>query len=121
MLSEEFDAWKFSPDESITFYDVPWPVLHAPSRLTVEDVDWSAVEAFFDAVKSQMRLQDYKAFVEKSHRRFHPDRWRARNVWLAIRDDVERGFLEVAANTVAQAITPIWRGLKTHDVRGYQS
>lgn len=121
MLSEEFDAWKFSPDESITFYDVPWPVLHAPSRLTVEDVDWSAVEAFFDAAKSQMRLQDYKAFVEKSHRRFHPDRWRARNVWLAIRDDVERGFLEVAANTVAQAITPIWKGLKTHDVRGYQS
>ncbi|KAI6135687.1 hypothetical protein EV401DRAFT_1844052 [Pisolithus croceorrhizus] len=121
MLSEEFDAWKFSPDESITFYDVPWPVLHAPSRLTVEDVDWSAVEAFFDAVKSQMRLQDYKAFVEKSHRRFHPDRWRARNVWLAIRDDVERGFMEVAANTVAQAITPIWRGLKAHDVHAFQS
>ncbi|KAI6046023.1 hypothetical protein EDC04DRAFT_3086515 [Pisolithus marmoratus] len=110
-LSEDFDAWKYSPDASITFHDIPWPVLHAPSRLTVEDVDWSAVEAFFDAVESQMRLQDYKAFVEKSHRRFHPDRWRARNVWLAVRDDVERGFMEVAANTVAQALTPIWRGL----------
>lgn len=121
MLSEEFDDWKFSPDESIAFHDIPWPVLHAPSGLTVEDVDWSAVEAFFDAVKSHMRLQDYKAFVEKSHRRFHPDRWRARNVWLAVRDDVDRGFMEVAANTVAQAITPIWRGLKAHDAHSFQS
>ncbi|KAF8844665.1 hypothetical protein BDN67DRAFT_921376, partial [Paxillus ammoniavirescens] len=78
MLSEEFDATKFTPDQPVTFHDIPWPVLHVPSRLTVEDVDWSAVETFFATVKTHMRLQDYKDFVEKSHRRFHPDRWRAR-------------------------------------------
>lgn len=112
MLSDEFDAAKFTSGQSITFHDIPWPVLHAPSRLTIEDVDWSAVETFFGTVKSHMRLQDYKEFVEKSHRRFHPDRWRARKIWAAVTDEVERGYLEVAANTVAQAITPIWRAAK---------
>ena len=112
MLSDEFDAAKFTSGQSITFHDIPWPVLHAPSRLTVEDVDWSAVETFFGTVKDHMRLQDYKEFIEKSHRRFHPDRWRARKIWVAVTDEVERGYLEVAANTVAQAITPIWRAVK---------
>jgi hypothetical protein len=112
ILSEEFDAARFTPDQSITFLDIPWPVLHSPSRLTVEDVDWSAVERFFATVKTHMRSQDYKDFVERSHRRFHPDRWRARKLWSAVRDDVERSCLEVAANTVAQAITPIWREIK---------
>ncbi|KAG2119559.1 uncharacterized protein F5147DRAFT_664592 [Suillus discolor] len=114
VLSEEFDAAKFTPDQPITFLDIPWPVLHHPSYLTVEDVDWSAVERFFATVKTSMRPQDYKDFVERSHRRFHPDRWRARKLWSAIRDDVERGCLEVAANTVAQAITPIWREVRPH-------
>ncbi|KAG8213709.1 hypothetical protein J3R82DRAFT_10409 [Butyriboletus roseoflavus] len=112
MLSDEFDAAKFTSGQSIAFHDIPWPVLHAPSHLTVEDVDWSAVETFFATVKFHMRLQDYKEFVEKSHRRFHPDRWRARKIWAAVTDEVERGYLEVAANTVAQAITPIWRAAK---------
>ncbi|KAF8135692.1 hypothetical protein EV363DRAFT_1321334 [Boletus edulis] len=112
MLSDEFDTAKFTPGQSVTFHDIPWPVLHAPSRLTVEDVDWSAVETFFATVKPHMRLQDYKEFVEKSHRRFHPDRWRARKIWAAVTDEVERGYLEVAANTVAQALTPIWRVAK---------
>jgi len=111
-LSEEFDAAKFTSGQLITFHDIPWPVLQAPSRMTVEDVDWSAVEAFFATVKSHMRLQDYMEFVEKSHRRFHPDRWRARKIWAAVADEVDRGYLEVAANTVAQAITPIWRAIK---------
>lgn len=114
VLSEEFDAARFTPDQPIAFLDIPWPVLHHPSHLTVEDVDWSAVERFFATVKTSMRPQDYKDFVERSHRRFHPDRWRARKLWSAIRDDIERGCLEVAANTVAQAITPIWREVKPH-------
>lgn len=114
VLSEEFDAAKFTPDQPIAFLDIPWPVLHHPSYLTVEDVDWSAVERFFATVKTSMRPQDYKDFVERSHRRFHPDRWRARKLWSAIRDDVERSCLEVAANTVAQAITPIWREVRPH-------
>ncbi|KAI0630394.1 hypothetical protein C8Q77DRAFT_1280452 [Trametes polyzona] len=113
MLSEAFDSAKFTPEDPVMFETIPWPVLHSPVMLRVEDIEWSAVEDFFAAARRHMRPQDYKAFVEKSHKRFHPDRWRARGVLKSVPDEETRGCLEVAANTVAQALTPIWR-----DVRG---
>ncbi|EMD37912.1 hypothetical protein CERSUDRAFT_136845 [Gelatoporia subvermispora B] len=112
VLCESFDAVRPTPADPVTFEIVPWPVLRAPAQLTVEDVHWGAVESFFKAVRVHMRSQDYKVFVEKSHRRFHPDRWRARGLLKSITDDELRGCLEVAANTVAQALTPLWREVK---------
>jgi len=94
---------------SLTFEDIPWPTLCAPFTFGPEDIDWAAVETFFRTVRGHMRAQDYRAFVEKSHRRFHPDRWSARCLLAAIGDDDARGLVEVAANTVAQALTPLWR------------
>ena len=108
-LSEAFDSAQFTLDSPISFLTIPWPVLHRPSKLSVEDIDWQAVEQFFDAVKKHMRSQDYKEFVERSHKRFHPDRWRARRVLQSVEDEELKSCLEVAANTVAQALTPIWR------------
>ena len=113
LLAEAFDDTKFTAEAPVSFAAVPWPVLHKPTHFTVEDVDWSSVEAFFHAVRPHMRNQDYKTFVEKSHRRFHPDRWRARRVLQSVEDDELRSCLEVAANTVAQAITPLWREAKS--------
>jgi flagellar biosynthesis GTPase FlhF len=110
-LCEYFDTTKFSLDEPLAFDVVPWPILQSPMSFTVEDVDWGAVERFFEAMKPHMRAQDYNTFVEKSQRRFHPDRWRSRGLLKSVEDDVERGCLEVAANTVAQALTPLWREL----------
>ena len=112
-LSETFDAAKFTAEDPVDFERIPWPVLLSPMTLHVEDIDWSAVEAFFDAARRHMRAQDFKTFVEKSHKRFHPDRWRARGVLKSVADEAVRGSLEVAANTVAQAITPIWRETKS--------
>jgi len=111
-ICETFDNTRFSLSEPLVFQNVPWPVLHAPRSFNVEDVDWSAVESFFEAVKPYVRGDDYKAFVEKSHRRFHPDRWRSRRLLASIVDDGDRECIEVAANTVAQALTPLWRNLK---------
>lgn len=111
-LAESFDAAKYSAENPVDFRDIPWPVLYRPTTFSTEDVDWSAVEAFFRAVKSYMKSQDYTSFVEKSHRRFHPDRWRARRVLLNIKNDEMREMMEIAANTVAQAITPLWREVK---------
>ncbi|ETW80475.1 hypothetical protein HETIRDRAFT_434570 [Heterobasidion irregulare TC 32-1] len=108
-LCETFDATKFSADEPLTFEAVPWPLLAAPLTFSVEDVDWAGVEKFFETVKDHMRWQEYKTFVEKSHRRFHPDRWSSRRLLNTIEDETERSSLEVAANTVAQALTPLWR------------
>lgn len=66
-LCEQFDNAKFSRGDPLTFDDIPWPMLHC--TFSVEDIEWSAVEKFFASVKPHMRIQDYKVFVEKSHRR----------------------------------------------------
>jgi hypothetical protein len=78
----------------------------------VEDIEWSAVEEFFNTVRPSMRSQDWKAFVERSQRRFHPDRWRARGLLRAVADEREREEMEVAVGVVSQAVNPIWRELK---------
>lgn len=66
-LCEQFDNAKFSSDDPLTFDDIPWPILHC--TFSVEDIEWSAVEKFFASVKPHLRIQDYRVFVEKSHRR----------------------------------------------------
>lgn len=109
VLSEAFDGARFSEENPASFDAIPWPVLQAPALLGVEDIDWNAVEAFFRSVRPYMRPQDYKAFVQESHRRFHPDRWRARGILRSVADEETRSCLEVASNTVAQALTPLWR------------
>jgi hypothetical protein len=112
-LADAFDARRFSPAGApLAFADVPWPTLCAPLAFGAEDIDWGTVEAFFAAARARMRWPDYAAFVEKSHRRFHPDRWRSRSVLTGVPDEVERNAMEVAANTVAQALTPLWREAK---------
>ncbi|KAJ7901838.1 hypothetical protein B0H14DRAFT_3080101 [Mycena olivaceomarginata] len=93
VLSDIFDATKFSADDPITFDVVPWPMLAV--KFSLEDIDWAAVEGFFNAVKPHMRSQDFASFVEKSHRRFHPDRWRSRGLLKSVADETERGCLEV--------------------------
>jgi hypothetical protein len=107
VLCQSFD--EAAKPASMTFDDIPWPTLCAPFTFGPEDLDWATVETFFRTVRGHMRAQDYRVFVEKSHRRFHPDRWSARGLLAAIRDDDARGMVEVAANTVAQALTPLWR------------
>jgi hypothetical protein len=94
-LSETFDTTKFSASEPLTAESVPWPVLQSPATFSVEDVNWATVEKFFEVVKGHMRPQDYKNFVEKSHRRFHPDRWRSRSLLKGVIDETERGCMEV--------------------------
>lgn len=95
LLCESFDTTKFGPDTPLTMDAIPWPVLDHPDRIVVESIDWQAVEKFFDAVKTHLRLQDYKLLVEKSHKRFHPDRWRSRSLLKSVEDEEERGYMEV--------------------------
>ena len=64
---EQFDNAKFTTEDPLSFDDIPWPILHR--TFSVEDIEWSVVENFFASVKPHMRIQDYKVFVEKSHRR----------------------------------------------------
>ena len=98
-LSKYFDETKFSAEDPLTVDAVPWPVLQSPKDFSVEDVTWQAVEEFFGAFESKMRTQDFKILVEKSHRRFHPDRWRSRSLLTSIMDETERECMEVGTST----------------------
>ena len=94
-LCEQFDNGKFSPEDPLTFDDIPWPILHC--SFSVEDIEWSTVEKFFASVKPHMRVQDYKVFVEKSHRRqvLHWGRW----------DLNVDGYLQVSPGSVESSRT----------------
>ncbi|KAI0793103.1 hypothetical protein BC629DRAFT_347894 [Irpex lacteus] len=110
-VSDEFDTLKFQLEESqpLTFDSIPWPILGHPRGITLEDIDWTAVEKFFSAAEKLLKEKgEYKALVEKAHRRFHPDKWRSRGILNSVLDDDLRGRLEAAGNVVAQAITPLW-------------
>ncbi len=109
LVSDEFDSLKFQESQPLTFDCVPWPILVQPRHMTFDAIDWSAVEQFFNAMEKLLQDQaEYKVLVEKAHRRFHPDKWRARGLLSSVWDDDLRGKLEAAGNVVAQAITPLW-------------
>lgn len=108
-VSNEFDTLKPQESQPLTFESIPWPILAAPCDMTLDEIDWSAVERFFETMEDLLQDRaEYRAFVEKAHRRFHPDKWRARGILNSVLDDDLRSQLEVAGNVVAQAITPLW-------------
>jgi hypothetical protein len=126
-----FDSTKFGRSDPAYFEMIPWPVLTNPMWLGIEDIDWAAVEKFFQSAKLHMRPDEYRLLLDKSHKRFHPDKWRARGVLASVVDESERSCLEVGAyisehlfgcrlcgftagNTVAQALTALWADLKNN-------
>ncbi|KAK7457263.1 hypothetical protein VKT23_010562 [Stygiomarasmius scandens] len=108
-VMDEFESANFSTSTPMTVLSIPWPVLKSPFQLDVEDVQWDSVETFFETVRQMVELSEYKALVERSHKMFHPDRWRARNLLNSVMLEEERCSLEKAGNIVSQALTPIWR------------
>lgn len=109
LVSDEFDTLKFQESQPLTFDSVPWPILVHPRAMTFEAIDWNAVEQFFNVIEKLLQDQsEYKVLVEKTHRRFHPDKWRSRGILSSVWDEDLRGQLETAGNVVAQAITPLW-------------
>lgn len=111
-VSMEFDEIKFCDTQPLTFESVPWPLIHPPLRVTFDNIEWSAVEEFFEAAKRVVDAAEYRSLVEKAHRRFHPDKWRGRGLLLTVLDEELKQRLEDAGNVVAQAITPLWLASK---------
>ncbi|GLB37062.1 putative zinc finger, C3HC4 type (RING finger) [Lyophyllum shimeji] len=109
-LSERFDKTKYSPDElPLSADEIPWPMLSRDFDL--EDVTWQAVAEFFNAVQPTMTTMEFKKFIIKSHVRFHTDRWASRRLLESVKDEVERGVIEIANKMVIQQLTPIWEGV----------
>ena len=109
LVSAEFDDIQFCATQPLTFESVPWPILKSPfTATTTTDVEWEAVERFFESVEFELDEEEYRALVEKAHRRFHPDKWRARGILHTVLDEDLRQRLEDACNVVSQALGPIW-------------
>lgn len=107
-VSAEFDDTHFSAAQPLTFESVPWPLARLPLTMSLDDIEWAAVEQFFGEVRRRVGEAEYRSVVERAHRRFHPDKWRARGLLKTVLDEELRGKLENAGNVVAQAITPLW-------------
>ncbi|PBK92685.1 hypothetical protein ARMGADRAFT_1013222 [Armillaria gallica] len=112
ILMDEFEKTKFSESQPATFEIIPWPVLTDPLLLKVEHIDWAGVEEFFAMARAELTVAEYKKTVEKLHKMFHPDRWRARAILKTVFDEDLSHTLEEAGNTVSQAMTPLWRASK---------
>lgn len=112
-VSDEFEAMRFSDEQVLTVGNVPWPTLLFPDDIRLESIEWATVEAFFRSVKTLVTGGEYKAIVEKAHRRFHPDKWMARGLLRTIRDEKVRARVEAAGNMVAQVVTPLWTASRT--------
>jgi hypothetical protein len=116
LLSDEFDALRFSNDVPLTVASIPWPVLCIPYDLVVKiHIEWKAVESFFRIVKTMLTPSQFGALLEKSQRRFHPDRWRSRGLLATVMDDRLKDVLESAVNIVSQATNELlsnWRSEK---------
>ncbi|KAI0088645.1 hypothetical protein BDY19DRAFT_178260 [Irpex rosettiformis] len=108
LVSEEFDTIRFQESQPLTFASVPWPVLCHPYAMKFEAINWNAVEMFFKAMEEFLEDRtEYKTLIERAHRRFHPDKWRARRTLDSVLDQEVRSQLETAGNVVAQAITSL--------------
>ncbi|KAI1789837.1 hypothetical protein LXA43DRAFT_850316, partial [Ganoderma leucocontextum] len=107
-----FDETKFSLDNPILFEKVPWPTLLPPWRVREEDITWQAVEEFFAKAYARLSAKEYMDMVEKSHKRFHVDRWRARQLMKSVGNKEWEDRLETVVNVASQAVTPIWRASK---------
>ncbi|EKM49852.1 uncharacterized protein PHACADRAFT_59785, partial [Phanerochaete carnosa HHB-10118-sp] len=77
-VSSEFDKIQFNEGQPLTMWSIPWPTLRHPLQLDMADITWDMVDNFFEEIVFMMSARDYRTLVEKTHRRFHPDRWRSR-------------------------------------------
>ncbi|GJJ10966.1 hypothetical protein Clacol_005195 [Clathrus columnatus] len=110
-----FDSTKYTSTKNpLKFESIPWPVAY--DTFGAEDIEWNKVENFFKCMKGYLPAEGYEDLVDKSHKRFHPDRWRSRGILTSVKDDIEREILEEAGSIVAQALTPLWKQVTGREI-----
>ncbi|GAW06680.1 hypothetical protein F5879DRAFT_471364 [Lentinula edodes] len=105
----EFDkVSRFSDMRRASFTTIPWPVLRTQDAITPSEISWEFVEKFFHFVKDFLGPAVHRSLLEDARKRYHPNRWAAKNVVNSVVSKVEREQLESAGNTVSQAINSIF-------------
>lgn len=119
-VSTEFDDCQYSLDLPLVVASIPWPILMSPYRVDrlhpLKLVQWQAVEDFFMAVGPMMTVVQFGTLLEKSQKRFHPDRWRSRRLLTTVMNDELRETLEATGMIVSQAINHLVSEWKTRQV-----
>jgi len=99
-VSAYFDETRFTYDDCpLTFEDIPWPTVRHPRNNRPELMDWQSVKAFFDYARQSNTPSAYRQLLKNCLQRFHPDRWRSRNLYGSILKEEERDFIEVGERT----------------------
>lgn len=111
MISSFFDAEKFTEEYPVTFEDIPWPVLLQPGTYDHTEITTVAILDFFARHKTLRLGQGYKALVQTTQRRFHPDRWDSRRLWKGLNSTVE-DELRTAVDTVSKTMGSLLNQLK---------
>lgn len=101
---EIFDKLVFDKVTPITFDMTPWPVLKHPLELTIEDITSENVEEFFNvALKHRyVPYEDLKLMIPQSAVRWHPDKWRARGIFISAGGDA--GAWEALVTEIAKPL-----------------
>lgn len=111
-VCQEFDSITFDGSQPLTFESVPWPVRLPPLGFTVDKISWGEVTSFFEAMKLKMTEEDYRSLLQKSQRRFHPDKWSSRRLIKTIKDPVIATQIENAGKVVSQAVNALRENLR---------
>lgn len=91
-----------APQRSLTFNDIPWPVLHSPASLDQQVFEASVHEFFRKAsINKEGDMVKYRRFMKDCHFWFYPDKWIHR---LEITESGERSNINAALKIVARVV-----------------
>ncbi|KAJ3807222.1 hypothetical protein EV368DRAFT_27982, partial [Lentinula lateritia] len=71
---------RFSDMRRASFTTIPWPVLRTKDAITPSEISWEFVEKFFHFVKDFLGPAVHRSLLEDARKRYHPNRWAAKNV-----------------------------------------
>ena len=113
-VSEFFDSEKFTPECPIEFEDIPWPLCFKPGTYDYTNIEDGPMLTFFHTCRRLLSPKEYKALLQGSRKRFHPDRWAAKRRYDGL-DSEWRRRLELCVEVVSKMIGSQLLNLDNHN------
>ncbi|KAK0431693.1 hypothetical protein EV421DRAFT_2041173 [Armillaria borealis] len=108
---DEFEETQFSrKGKTLTFKDIPSPVLNDLSAFWPRDITKKRVDKFFVAAEADLGSDRYWELLERMYKAFRKERWEKRGLLESISDQQLVDGFESARDIVLRAVRPLWRG-----------
>ncbi|SJL08248.1 uncharacterized protein ARMOST_11611 [Armillaria ostoyae] len=108
---DEFEETQFSrKGKTLTFKDIPWPVLNDLSTFGPRDITRKRVDKFFVAAEADLGSDRYWELLERIYKAFRKERWEKRGLLESVGDQQLVDGFESARDIVLRAVRPLWRG-----------